>query len=223
MSNLIPAKLDFQKMINLFIVILLSFVCAVSQAQDMIRLDNPSFEDAPGCCRPPHGWRSLDFRGHTPPDVHPSGEFNVRRRAFHGSTYLGMVTRDDGTFETIYQRLSSALQPNQCYTLSVFLSKSPVYSSGTNSNPQIIDFIEPAILQILAGNHFYDPELEILNASTPVDHDEWIEYVFEFIPSEDFSYIFLSAYYPEGTEYFTNGHILLDYLSDIVPCADIED
>jgi hypothetical protein len=207
-----------------FLVILFCFLIAGSHAQDTIRLDNPSFEDKPGCCRPPQDWQSLDFPGHTPPDVLPSGVFNVRQVAFHGASYLGMSTRDDGSFETVYQELSTPLLPNVCYKISIFLSKSPVHSSATKYDPNVpVDFLAPTILQILGGNSPDDPELEILNASTPVDHYEWIEYVFEFIPTEDFSYIFFSAYYPDGIGSFTNGHILVDNLSDIVPCEDITD
>lgn len=206
------------------VVVMLSFFISQIHAQNVIRLENPSFEDKPRCCKAPQGWESLDFPGHTPPDVQPNGGFRVRRIAYHGSTYLAMITRGDGTFETVYQKLSTPLLPNVCYTVSVFLSKSVEYSSATNSNPdKPINFLDPAILQILAGNSPDDPELEILNYSTPVDHYDWIEYVFEFIPSEDYEYIFLSAYFPENIEFYTNGHILVDYLSDIVPCDHLDD
>lgn len=193
-------------------------------AQDIIRLVNPSLEDTPRCCKPPYGWESLDFVGYTPPDVQPGGGFKVANIPADGRTYVSMVTRDDGTFETIYQKLSAPLLPNVCYKISVFLAKSLQYSSGIKRAPNsFIDFLSPTIIQILGGNSPDDPELEVLNASTPVDHYEWMEYVFEFIPSEDFSYIFFSAYFPEGIEMATNGHILIDHFSDIVPCEDFDD
>jgi hypothetical protein len=216
--------LDFSMNRHAFLVILLCFLIAAIQAQDTIRLQNPSLEDRPTCCRPPSGWESLDFDGYTPPDVQPGGGFKVANIPAEGRTYVSMVTRDDGTFETIYQKLSTPLLPNVCYKISVFLAKSLEYTSGTKWAPNhYIDFLSPTIIQILGGNSPDDPELEILNASTPVDHYEWIEYVFEFIPTEDFSYIFLSAFYPDGIGSFTNGHILVDNLSDIVPCEDITD
>lgn len=224
MSCLISFNLTGRMLIFMLILILFSFFSSEIQAQDTIRLENPSLEDKPRCCMPPQGWGSLDFPGNTAADVQPGGGFKVNRAAYHGSTYLGMVTRGDGTFETVYQQLSNPLLPNVCYQISIYLAKSLEYTSATRSNPNDnIDFLAPTIIQILGGNSPDDPELEILNASTPVDHHEWIEYVFEFIPSEDFSYIFFSAYFPEGIKYYTNGHILIDNLSDIIPCGDITD
>lgn len=224
MSNLHKLKLDFQLVLIINSVILLLFVSVLSQGQDIIRLENPSLEDTPRCCQAPKGWKSLDFYGNTPPDIQPGGGFKVNTPPNDGKTYVAMVTRDDGTFETIYQKLSTPLQPNQCYVFSVFLAVSREYVSGTKYSPnELISFSSPVVLQVLGGNDPKDPELEILNASTPVDHFDWIEYVFEFIPGEDFKYLFLSAYFPEGIEYFINGHILIDNLSDIVPCEEGEE
>ncbi|MBK8505662.1 MAG: hypothetical protein IPL46_27780 [Saprospiraceae bacterium] len=54
---------------------------------------NPSFEDIARASLPPKGWIDCGFPNESPPDVQPSGAWEVYRPAYHGYTYLGMVTR----------------------------------------------------------------------------------------------------------------------------------
>ena len=82
-----------------------------------IALTNPSFEGtaAEGSVNGnlPNGWYDCGFPGETVPDIHPKegpGAFQVTREAFHGRTYIGMVVRENETWEMISQRLSGALQ-----------------------------------------------------------------------------------------------------------------
>jgi hypothetical protein len=93
-------------------VFLLLTVYSAVDAQEIIRLTNPSFEDT-GHSRPPTGWKdcgSFMFPGESPPDVQPSGSWHVYKPATDGDTYLGMVVRENDTWEAVSQALSGALQ-----------------------------------------------------------------------------------------------------------------
>ena len=73
-------------------------------AQDTIRLDNFSFEDFPRHSHVPKGWYDCGFPDESPPDIHPQmggGEFKVNMAPVDGKTYIGMVVRENGTWEAI--------------------------------------------------------------------------------------------------------------------------
>ena len=74
--------------------------------QKRIILQNPSFEGPAGQSRPPMGWTNCGAPGESPVDIQP-GSFDVNFPPYNGNTYLGMVTRDIGTYEGISQRLKT--------------------------------------------------------------------------------------------------------------------
>ena len=93
-------------------------------------LINPSFEDIARASLPPKGWIDCGFPNESPPDVQPSGAWEVYRPAYHGYTYLGMVTRENDTWEAVGQRLNFPLLKDHCYTFSIFLCSSSEYWSA---------------------------------------------------------------------------------------------
>ena len=120
---------------NTFLLTFL-FLFFVSQnliAQEVYtEFNNPSFEDVARPQQPPFAWWDCGFTGETPPDVHPvpkGGIFGVTQLAQEGSTYLGMVVRENDTWESVAQRLDQPLQPNNCYAISIFLCASDTYTS----------------------------------------------------------------------------------------------
>ena len=92
--------------------------------QEVIPLKNPSFEDTPHHSKTPKGWENCGFEEESPPDVHPTGEFGVKKGAVHGKTYLGMVVRDNDTWECIGQRLLQPLLVDTCYHLDFLACRS---------------------------------------------------------------------------------------------------
>ena len=90
------------------------FIAVFAQAQtrpmaDSIRLVNPSFEDVPKQSSPPLGWADCGFTGESAPDVHPSNFWEVSKPAQNGKTYVGLVVRNNDTWERISQMLESPL------------------------------------------------------------------------------------------------------------------
>jgi len=209
----------------LFSVLL--FCCSIiASGQDTIYLANPSFEDSPRrggeFSSPIKGWYDCGltrFPSESPPDIHPvpgGTAWNVTKKAIDGTTYLGMVVRDNDSWESITQKLKDELTAEQCYSFHAYLSMSPTYQSRTRTSPDnLVNFSNPIVLIIWGGTEMCEKS-EFLAKSSPIDHVEWKEYEFEFWPKSDYEYITLEAFYVTPVSKSYNGHILVDGLSPIV-------
>jgi len=205
---------------NLFVFTFVILVFTKIKAQsEVIFLENPSFEDAPRAGMAPSGWFDCGFPGETAPDVQPFGGFGVTQLAYDKNTYLGLVTRDNKTWESVVQKLSKPLKKGQCYKFSIYLANSERYVSATRSDPsQLTNFERGVVLRIFGGNSTKDKS-ELLVASEMVEHTDWRQYKFEFTPkNNDYNYFFLEAYYKTPTMFHYNGNLLLDKASEIASC-----
>lgn len=173
-----------------------------------IGLDNPSFEGEPIDAMVPTGWHACEIG--TTPDILP-GPWGVVQDPYEGETYMGLITRQDGTWESVGQRLKEPLMPKECYSFSIYLARSNTYS-GYNL---------PIRLRIWGsqspckdrGN-----EIELLAETSLVEHLDWKRYEFEFFPDKHVHYIILEAFYPLGVGIYYNGNILIDNCSQITLC-----
>lgn len=196
-----------------------------AQAQEVISLQNPSFEDIPRkgtpLTPPITGWHDCGiskFPSESPPDIHPVPAYawEVSKQAYHGKTFLGMVTRYNDTYESLSQALSTPMKGGTCYSFTAFIAKSELYKSKTNrSHDELENFVKPAVLLIWGGNSFCD-KAELLGESPAVTNFEWKQYKFLFHPQRTYKYITIEAFYKTPTLEGYNGHILLDNFSDIV-------
>ncbi len=186
----------------------------VNAQKERIKLSNPSFEDMPRHSQPPIGWYNCGMDGESPPDVQP-GSFEVRQKAVDGMTYLGMVTRDNETWESVGQRLSSSLIGGNCYQFRIFMTYSDEYFSISRTTLKNEFFIKPVKLRIWAGNGYCDKR-ELLAESGLVSSTTWEEFTFVLKPKRDYKYIVLEAFYKTPTLFPYNGNILLDHASDII-------
>jgi len=211
------------KTIFLFSLFFCLFANITFSQAEIIELDNPSFEDYPRAERVPQGWSDCGFRGESAPDTHVSGAFDVVQLPKDGETYLGMVTRDNGTYERVGQKLNSPLFGGQCYTFKISLCKSALYISASRVSSIRANYTTPIKLVILGGNKLCE-NLEFLAESSLVDHAQWKDYLFTFKPSQDLRHILLVAYYEEPHEKAYNGNLLIDNASSILPisCDSVE-
>lgn len=200
-----------------FITILASFNI---HAQDVISFYNPSFEDSPQHSKTVKGWQDCGFINESPPDVQP-GSWEVSLRAQHGNTYLGMVTRDNDTWERVSQRLPKPLEGDNCYKISLYLAAFEEYISASKLTGRISNYNAPTVLRIWGGNYSCD-QGQLLAESQPVNHSDWEKYTFRLEPEADYQYIMLEAYYDVPVLIPTNGNLLVDNMSEIVeiPCDD---
>lgn len=193
----------------------------LAQDTDPIYLTNPSFEDLPHHSKPPRGWIDCGFRGETPVDVQPSGTFSVTKPPIDGNTYMGMVVRDNDTWEAVSQRLSRPLEAGKCYSFSIYLSRSELYNSISRVTDDPANYVTPAKLRIYGGYDYCDKEY-LLGETSLVINTRWLEYQFQFEPVGDYTHIIFEAFYKTPTLFPYNGNILMDNAGPInrVPCDE---
>jgi len=218
---------------NILIAFLIGFSCVLN-AQTIIELNNPSFEDLPSPSKSPNYWVDCNEFGESPIDIQP-GFFEVELKAYEGKTYLGMLARNNNTWESVAQELKSPLLKSQPYIFDIQLARSPSYLSYDRKNEliprqervaysnidgeqaiEMINYTEPTILRIWGGNDFRDKR-QLLTQTAPVYNNSWEQYTLEFIPVESWKYIMLEVYFTEGREGEYCGHLLLDNCSKIRP------
>jgi len=203
----------------------LLFWVQLLNAQEVIFLENPSFEDNPRYASVPGGWRNCAFNNESPPDVHPveNGDFKVIQKPKDGDTYLGLVVRENATAESIGQQLSDTLQAGQCYSFSLQLCRSDIFISAGRLSREMTNYNTPVMLKIWGG---ISPcgKRSLLATSPPIEHLDWKKYTFQFQPEVPLSWISFEAYFVLGTEVAYNGNILLDNASPILPlhCKSLE-
>ena len=183
-------------------------------AQPVIFLDNPSFEDAPSVAHPPIGWYYCGHPGESPPDIHPGGFFGVERLAQDGATFVGMVVRDNGTFEGIGQKLTSPLQAGHCYSFSLYAARSEAYQSISRTTYGPANYSHPVTLLIWGGFNNCGHR-ELLARSSAILYEDWKLYSFSLQPKEAYTHFSIEAYFAvPGAPY--NGNVLVDHASPLV-------
>lgn len=192
------------------------------QAQEQkIQLKNPSFEDTPRHSQTPRDWIDCGFPGESEPDVQPSGEFGVTMLPQDGDTYLGLVVRDNSTWERVSQRLSGPMEGGKCYEFSIYLAKSPQYLSQSRVTEEKVNYVRNAKLRIYGG---FSPchRQQLLAESPLISSYNWRQFNFKFEPTDDFTYITFEAFYQTPNLFPYNGNILLDNASALtaVPCKE---
>ena len=195
------------------------FVPIFGQKAVTIKLDNPSFEDEPSVGHAPQGWFDCGFAGESPPDVQPSGAFICVKQAFKGKTYLGMVVRDNDTYEAVGQKLKKPLLKDVKYSFSLYACQSENYMSKSQITGKDANYTIPAVIKIWGGDG-YCVKKELLAQSQPVDFSNWKKLEFTLSPKADHGYILIEAYYVKVFKFVYKGHVLVDNLSDIVPILD---
>lgn len=206
-----------------FCLLLLCTISSVSvqaQGNQVIYLENPSFEGQPNPGRTPLGWADCGAPNESPPDIQPYGGFSVSRSAQDGRTYIGLVSRDNQTWEAIGQRLTDPLEKGSCYKFSLHACKSPIYISPTRKNQsQPINFEKGLILRVWAGNSVCDHAELLDEVKSPINHFDWRKYNFELKPKNGtYNYLLIEAYYKTPTLSWYNGNVLIDNASEIFSC-----
>ena len=209
-----------------------SWVLAQAPLGEPVALSNASFEDIPRQAQAPRGWYDCGFSGESAVDVQPASVlrddtppfFNVTHAAFDGNTYLGMVVRDNETYEAVGQRLREPLEAGKCYTFSVYLARAEQYVSQSRLKDMPVNYDTPAKLRIWGGSSYCNRQ-EIIAESAPVKNAEWLQYNFRFEPKSGHTYLLLEAYYKTPMLVPYNGNLLVDAAGKIVPvpCQDEED
>jgi len=205
--SVVKPNLDlFYNTIDMFrLFALISAIGFAFSANAQVRLENASFEGESQDATTPMNWHPCEMG--TTPDILP-GEFGVTLEASEGETYMGLITRDDGTFESVGQRLFKPLEGEECYSVRLDLACSPNYASHNKS-----------IQLRIWGAKTKCSKDQLLVESIIIDHNEWESYDFKFSTKMAFNYVIFEAYYaPKSGEIGRKGNILVDNISQIKPC-----
>lgn len=207
-----------------FICLGLFFHCFTALLNgQIVSLENPSFEDLPRHSKPPTGWFYCGQSGESPPDIQPNGHFGVDQSPYHGNTYVGMVVRDNDTWEGLGQKLEGTLKEATCYQFSIQVAKSETYQSLSRITQLTTNYDTPVVLNIWGGNFNCDKK-ELLASSDPIDITNWTQLSFNIAPQQDYNHIYLEAFYDSNSPGPYCGNILIDYASMFIPmdCESLE-
>lgn len=235
---------------NLTLTLVLSFLSIsgnYSLAQTgVIYLTNPSFEGWARLYSLPKAWKDCGeelFPKETPPDIHPmvSQLFDVQQTPAHKSSYLGLLMRENGSWESISQQLVKPMKASQCYAFRVKMCQSEKYKSGFYENRAVdpstlitererfviralirigergeFNFTDPVVLRIWGGDEACERQ-QLLAVSPLVENKEWADYFFKIQPETDYQSLTLEVFDGDKIVGFPNGHILLDDISPLIP------
>lgn len=169
-----------------------------------IYLNNASFEGTPQDATVPAGWFPCELG--TTPDILP-GFWGVYQEASEGETFVGLITREDGSWESIGQRLSKPLKAEGCYAFSIDVAHSNTYAS----------YNKPLKIRIWGGTQKCVKAQLLLETDFIKDAD-WEKYEVDFTARQDLNYILIEAYYKEGG-FSYRGNALIDNISPIKKCV----
>ncbi|MEL6865716.1 MAG: hypothetical protein AAFP19_14925 [Bacteroidota bacterium] len=172
--------------------------------QAQIQLQNPSFESTPQDATVPVGWYACDVG--TTPDILP-GFWGVYTEPSDGETFMGLITREDGTWESVGQRLSKSMENGKCYSFSLQLAHSETYT-GYNM---------PVKLRIWGGGKKRSKD-QLLAETGPIEHTDWQDYTFYLNPKGNYNYLIIEAHYIDGVFFSYKGNVLVDGCSPITAC-----
>lgn len=166
--------------------------------------NNPSFEDEPSDATVPMGW--FPCANGTTPDIGP-GPWGIDLEAEEGETYVGLISRSDGSFEAIGQRFPDKLVKGTCYEFRLSAASCDTYSG----------FNERIKFRVWAGTRKCKRS-QLLYESDLVDYTEWKEHRIKFTAEKNLKYLIIEAYVDEGSSP-KKGHILLDNISNVTNCS----
>ncbi len=188
---------------------------------DTIFVNNPSFEH-PYKSRYVQGWTDCSFPGETEFDPQP-GFFGCYEKPAAGQGFVGLVVRDNESYEAMSQRLTKPLVRGKCYAFSLKLARSKSYTSQSRTTGKEAYYITPARVRIWGGDGPCQTK-ELLAESGLVVSYMWKTFNFKFKPIRDYQYIIIQAFYKTPTLFPYNGNVLVDDATNIyeMKCDDNE-
>ncbi len=113
-----------------YFILLTGYLHTLTVSGQHIDILNASFEGEPADTNVPQGWMAC--KEGTTPDILP-GVWGVYTDPSEGNTYLGLITRQNNTWECIGHRLSPPLLKGSCYALALQLAHADTYSGNNGA------------------------------------------------------------------------------------------
>lgn len=207
MSSLVKCIFVAEKIImtglrHLFFLIF--WLCLSVLDAQSIMLKNPSFEGDQSLPISILGWSPCQ-RGSTP-DLLP-GLWNVYLPAKDGNNYLGLITREDGTYEEVVQELPISLKQNECYKINMWLAHSETY----------VGYNLPVRLRIWSCDKNCN-KIQLLSTTKLITNTFWENNELFMDPKTDVKYLMFEAFYGPGIFVPYKGNVLIDNIGYIEKC-----
>ena len=186
------------------IFITIAFFLLSGRSEAQIYLNNASFEGQPQDATVPVGW--LPCEAGTTPDILP-GPWGVFTEPSEGQTFVGLITREDGSWESICQRLPESIKASDCHEFELDLARSGSYA-GYN---------DPIRLRIWGGMRKCGKD-QLLFTSQLIDHTDWETYKVSFTAKQPINYILIEACFPDRSV-SQRGNVLIDNITAIRKCV----
>ena len=190
-----------------FLGTILFTLIAVLGFSQQIQLKNASFEGKPKDAKMPAHWSSC--KAGSTPDILP-GFWDVNLAPSDGQSYMGLITREDKTYESIGQRIQT-LKKSNCYAFSVDLAHSNAYA-GYNL---------PVRFRVWGGKEHCAKD-QLIGEVGIIGHEDWKTYDFSFTAKKDINFIIIEAYYVKGMLYDYRGNVLVDKMTPFLNCDRAE-
>lgn len=169
-----------------------------------LKLTNASFEGYPHDAITPEGWKECGID--SSPDIMP-GPWGVYQKPTDGSTFVGLITRENNSWESMGQKLAKVFKKNKCYKFKVDLSSSPAYAG----------YSKPTCLRVWLSNESCQ-RAKLVVSSTLIDHYEWKTYEFMFSTDQEYKFILIECYYKQPALNYYRGNLLIDNFSVFEMC-----
>ncbi|MDX1667294.1 MAG: hypothetical protein R3350_08695, partial [Saprospiraceae bacterium] len=124
-----------------------------------------------------------------------------------GDTYVGLITREDGSWESIGQRVKDPLKPGECYSFTIDVGHSTTYAG----------YASPIRLRIWGGLNKCRKD-QLLLETDPVESEEWETLEVQFWTKQYVNYLIFEAFFG-GEPHRTRGNILIDNIGPIKKCV----
>jgi hypothetical protein len=188
----------------LALLVLLCFGGQLISQTKPLKLANASFEGFPHDAITPDGWKECGMD--SSPDIMP-GPWGVYQKPTDGSTFVGLITRENNSWESMGQKLTKAFKKNKCYKFKVDLSSSPAYAG----------YSKPTCLRVWLGNASCQRS-KLVVSSALIDHYEWKTYEFMFSTDQEYKFILIECYYKQPALNYYRGNLLIDNFSVFEMC-----
>lgn len=179
-------------------------------------ITNPGFEGPDGIEVIPSDW----FGGcgvMNTPDTQP-GWWNIENKPAEGNAYIDLLYKEDGTTESVYQKLASPLIKGGCFHIEIYLAMA---CQDSISGLYEYDLNHPGDLIIRGSETYGCNNGQILAEFKQVSNCQWRKYQAVFHADSTINYIYLE--FKKGASPELNGSILIDdiLLEDLKPFPSI--
>ncbi len=199
-----------------YIIACLSLLVSIQGiSQNFIK--NGSFEGPDGIEVIPPDWEAGCGIMNTP-DTQP-GWWNVENTPQDGNSYLDLLYKEDGTTESVYQKLENPLPQGSCFLIEIYLAQacqdslSNLYHFGLNN---------PGDLIIRGSSDYGCANGQILAKFEQVNNCDWQVYYAVFQAEFEINYIYLE--FDKGASTSDDGSVLIDnFILDFTDPFSIKD